>query len=79
MREHSDTTALGPGGRQSSRKLRTGDRVRLRSADEEDRLNGLTTDAVGVIEAELAVDGFLAGFPEAGLNVVGQAELDLVD
>ncbi|NYD24986.1 hypothetical protein [Kineococcus aurantiacus] len=47
--------------------------------DEERRLNGLTTDAVGVIDMELAAGGFLVGFPDAGLNVFGQDELDLVE
>ncbi|ABS03837.1 hypothetical protein Krad_2357 [Kineococcus radiotolerans SRS30216 = ATCC BAA-149] len=78
MREHRDMAASGPGG-QAPRKLRAGDRVRLRTVDEERRLNGLTTDAVGVIDMELAVGGCLVGFPDAGLNVFGQDELDLVE
>ena len=56
-------------------KLRSGDRVRLKVVDDELRLNGLSTDVVGVVDMELAVGGFLVGFPGGGLLVFSEDEL----
>ncbi|WP_432522721.1 hypothetical protein [Kineococcus sp. SYSU DK006] len=49
--------------------------MKLKVVDEELRLNGLTTDVVGVVDMELAVGGFLVGFPGGGLLVFGEDDL----
>lgn len=60
-------------------RLRSGDRVKLKTVDEELRLNGLSTDVVGVVDMELAVGGFLVGFPGGGLLVFSEDDLVRAD
>ena len=70
---------LGPSGQESgeaSRRLRSGDRVRLRTVDEEHRLYGLSTAVVGMVHMELAVGGFLVSFPEGFTGVFAEEELE---
>ena len=76
--KHEGMAGSGPGehglvGAQS--KLRSGDRVKLKVVDEELRLSGLTPDVVGVVDMELAVGGFLVGFPGGALLVFGEDDL----
>ncbi len=75
-------SGAGPGEREpvnARGRLSSGDRVRLKAVDEEDRLSGLTTDVVGVVHVELAVGGFLVSFPVAGGFVFSEEELERVD
>lgn len=60
------------------RRVRAGDRVQVRWVDEEDILSGLTLESLGVVDMELAVGGFLVGFPESGLGVYPEERLNLV-
>ena len=59
--------------------MQAGDRVRVTWVDEEDVLGGLTLQSVGVVDMELAVGGFLVGFPESGLGVYPQERLERVE
>jgi hypothetical protein len=60
-------------------QFQSGDLVHLRWVDEEDRLNALSTDAVGTVGEHLAVGGFLVSFPEAGIGVFPAERLEHID
>lgn len=53
--------------------------VRLKWVDEEDVQSGLTLESVGVVDMELAVGGFLVGFPDSGLGVYPEERLARVE